>query len=709
MNAIERNIFKIIRAGPLKILFCIVGVALLCTLSIVVLVYTYDWNRARPFINDTISRSTGRVFAVRGDLKMQFIQAPPAQRETGWRGYLPLVLVSANDVQISNPSWSTVDSQMASARRVVFAFKPWALLQKKVVLTDLELTEPVIALERGIDGRTSWSLKDSAPSIWSVEIQRLAFAKGMIRYLDNSISLDVKVNATSIAGGAAASSNAVKNPHPIQQFGVQFTLGGTYHKAAVTGNGKVGAVLMLENRNTVYPVQADTQIGKNRIAVAGVVTDPYAPSGIDMQLTLEGASIADLYPLTGVLLPETPAYKTQGRLLGQKDKGNWNWTYQNFTGSMGGSDLAGTLEYLYRQPRALLRGVVTSNQLRLEDLGPSVGADSNAHKLARGHAPDQPNGKVLPVEQFHTEKWGALDADVKLSSKRLVRTHDIPFENIVAHIYLKDRVLSLTPLNFGMAGGDVTSHISLDGRKAIIDGQIKLAARNLKVRELFPKLQSMKASFGEVNGDAALTGHGNSISTMLATSNGEFAATVSRGSISQFLLEAAGLNVANVVFVQLFGDKQVQLNCLVSDFGVKDGVAHVRRFVVDTDNALVEIRGDIDLSREQLNLDVRPQTKGIRLFSLRTPLYARGSFASPDVGPYKGPLALKATAAVGLAFLFPAAAVLPLINPGEVSNIDCAAELAKAMQTRNAPKSEQTAAPARPVSSEDIQKIRKEK
>ena len=38
---------------------------------------------------------------------------------------------------------------------------------------------------------------------------------------------------------------------------------------------------------------------------------------------------------------------------------------------------------------------------------------------------------------------------------------------------------------------------------------------------------------------------------------------------------------------------------------------------------------------------------------MRTPLYAKGSFKHPDVGPYKGPLALKAGAAVALAALAP--------------------------------------------------------
>jgi uncharacterized protein involved in outer membrane biogenesis len=185
----------------------------------------------------------------------------------------------------------------------------------------------------------------------------------------------------------------------------------------VTGGGKAGAVLSLTDNNTVYPVQAHAVLGKNKASIDGTLTDPRSLSGIDLQLSLAGASMADLYPLTGVLLPETPDYATKGRLLGKKDGDAWNWTYQDFKGTVGQSDLAGTLQYLPRQPRPLLRGEVTSQQLRLEDLGPTIGADSNAQKQARGKAPVQPDNKALPVEQFNTAKWDALDADVKFTAR----------------------------------------------------------------------------------------------------------------------------------------------------------------------------------------------------------------------------------------------------------------------------------------------------
>ncbi|MEO5934636.1 MAG: AsmA family protein [Duganella sp.] len=664
------------RSRPLTILYSFLAALLVLLVALVVFGLTFDWNRARPYINDKVSRTIGREFAIRGDLDVRLRRGDPA--EPGWRRYVPRPEISARDVYVANPAWTSTGPRLASAGNIVVALHALPLLHKQVVITNLELDKPQVAAQRRADGSNTWTFKDNGPSKWQVDIRRLAFREGSLRYLDDGIKLDLRATATTINPGDGGGKD----------YGMRFELGGSYRGAPVTGGGKTGAVLSLRDEHDIFPIQADAMLGKNKVAVEGTLTDPRSLKGIDLKLSLAGASMADLYPLTGVLLPETPPYATTGRLGGKKDGAVWNWTYRDFGGTVGASDLHGTLSYSPRKPRPLLTGALTSNQLRLADLGPAIGAESNADKAARDKQPNQPAGKALPVEQFNTAKWDALDADVKFTGKKLVRTHDIPLENIETHIRMKNKVLTLTPLNFGMAGGDVTSHVTLDGGKQPIQAQIKMAARHLQIRQLFPKLQSMRASVGEVNGDTALAGTGNSVSAMLATASGELGATVSEGSVSKFVLEAAGLNIANAVFVKLFGDKQVQLNCVASDFVVEKGRAQTRRFVVDTDEAVIDVTGTVDLASEHLNLDVKPKTKGVRIISLRTPLYARGTFANPDVGVAKGPLALKAGAAVALGIINPLAAVVPLINPGNVEPVDCAAALKQATQVRHGSKPE---------------------
>ena len=167
---------------------------------------------------------------------------------------------------------------------------------------------------------------------------------------------------------------------------------------------------------------------------------------------------------------------------------------------------------------------MASNKLVFEDLGPLVGADSNASKKARGVEAVQPGGKVLPVEEFRTERWKAIDADVKYAADKIVREKTLPISKLSAHLIMKDGVITLAPLDFGVAGGTLRSTIRLDGSGAAgntIAATAKVSARHIQIKQLFPTIEQMQATVGQVNGDAQLSATGTSVASLLGTSNGE--------------------------------------------------------------------------------------------------------------------------------------------------------------------------------------------
>jgi hypothetical protein len=85
----------------------------------------------------------------------------------------------------------------------------------------------------------------------------------------------------------------------------------------------------------------------------------------------------------------------------------------------------------------------------------------------------------------------------------------------------------------------------------------------------------------------------------------------------------------------------------------------------------------------------------MRIISLRSPLYVKGTFKNPDVGVDKGVLAMKAGgAAVLAAVAAPIAALLPLINMGPGEDSKCAQLLAAAKVKPVAPPPGQRAPPA---------------
>lgn len=652
------------------------GIGILAVLALcVLLLATFDWNRAKPWLNSRVADATGRPFAINGDLSLTWHHS--LSDDSGWRGMVPWPMFSARDVILGNPDWAEVSPNMAEIKHITFSLNPLALLRKEIAIPSLLLDQPDLVLQRAADGKNNWTLESpDQPSAWKFELGQLGLNEGRVRLVDAIKDADVTVDIDSLEGKEQAGD-----------YQISWKVAGKFNKDKVSGNGRAGAILALREQEQPYPVDAKLRIGKTEIEVKGTLTKPRSLSAVDIRLKLSGASMAHLYPITGVLLPETPPFATEGHLQGTIDQQGGDWTYRKFSGKVGSSDLAGSIRYESRQPRPYLSGTLVSKLLRFSDLGPLIGADTGTTKKTAA-APDD---KALPEQGFRTERWTSLDADMKFSGRKIVRDESLPIDDLVAELHMKDGVLSLTPLNFGVAGGNLVSTIKLDGRDKNIKAEMKMSARRLKLKELFPSVESMQASLGEVDGDALLSGTGNSVAALLASSDGEVKMVIDQGTVSKLLLETIGLNVGSIILTRLFGDRQVKLNCLVSDFKVADGLMQTRIFVVDTEEALLQVAGEIDLAREQLDLTIRPASKELRLMSLRAPIYVTGNFKNPEVEIDKEVLAAKAGSAIALGVLAPAVtALLPLINAGERKDSGCVKLVEQAEKKPVAPSSEKS-------------------
>lgn len=753
-----------------KTLAWIVVVLLVLCAAIAVFAATFDWNRARPWVDDKVSQAIGRPFAINGDLRVGWQHS---SGEHGWRAWVPWPRFSAYDVTIGNPAWAASQA-FAKLDQISFDVEVLPLLDRVISIPSIDLVNPSVDLERLNDGRENWSFdlpKSKEPSRWTLRLADLGFAKGHIALSDalKQVTLQVDLDtlgkplpigevmkqqesashgtaqkvigsrgarelasqvetasgtqaasaefaasgppaasgasaastakapaaspteraSSAISASSSSSASAASSPAPTTGASLIYSLAwkakGAYRKTDVAGEGKLGSVLALRDASRPFPLQADVKIGDTRLALVGTLTDPVHLSALDLRLWLQGESLSHLYSILGVTLPQTPPYATDGRLTGHFQTGASVFTYSGFTGRVGGSDIEGTVTYQARLPRPLLTGHVSSNLLQFSDLAPIIGADSNANKARRGEAVKQPADRALPVEPFHTDRWKAIDADVTFTGKRIVKSPALPITAVETHVVMKDGVLSFHPLRFGVAGGTLASDFDLDGSKEPLRARMQVSARHLRLKQLFSTQKPMQSALGEVNGDAQLSATGNSPAALGSTLDGEAKALVTQGKVSLLIMEAAGLNVANVVYEKLFGTRDIDINCMAADFTASNGVLDTRTFALDTTDAVIGMEGKIDLRDESMDLTIHPHTKGFRIFTLRSPLYVKGTFKHPDVGVSKTAIALRAGAAVGLGLINPFAALIPLIAPSRAQPTPCAALIDQMRQAPHAP------------------------
>lgn len=599
-----------------------------------------NWNWLRGPIAHAVSVKTGRTLRIGGDLDLAF----------GWRH----VHIRAGHVTFSNPPWAT-QNNMIDVEKVALDVAILPLFRREIVIDDARLDHTELAFEQSLDGRKNWLLDRN---------QRDEKARIVVRHLaasDGRVAYDDPARGTHLRARVATSQGGPDKPGGIFTFSVH----GRYKGQALVAQGDGDSVLALRDARTPYRVNVTGQIGSTRVRADGRITDLLKLSAVDLEIALSGNSLAQLYPLLGVVFPDTPPYATRGHLLHSAHQ----WRYEKFTGRVGKSDIAGTLRVDTGTARPYLVAELNSKSLNFADLGPLVGTrqDQGAAASPTRRAP----GRVLPDTAFRTERWTRMDANVTLSAESIVRPQALPISRLSTHLQLRDGYLTLDPLRFGVAGGTLAGSVRLDGRRTPIRAAAAINARKLELAQLFPTLDRSKTSLGEFNGTVDLKGRGDSVAAMLGSADGQVSMLIDGGEISKLMMETVSLHVLEMLQLKLAGDKPVRIRCGIADFGVTQGVMQPNTLVLDTDVTRIDGAGRIDLSQESLDLTVRPKTKKLSLVALRTPIHVRGSFAHPQVSLDKGRLAVRGLSSVALGAVNPALALVPLIDAGPGAESEC--------------------------------------
>lgn len=630
----------------LRVLRWVAGLLLLAVVLGFAFIAVFGWDWLRAPIERMTLEKTGRELVIGGTIDVSF----------GW----PTAVIQADSVSFANPAWAR-EKQMVSAETVAITIDLPQLLGRNIVLPEVRLKRPVVFLEQGGKGQKNWLLDlQQQDESAQIEIGRLLLDQGTLGYDDVARKTHVSAQLTSVDTPSGA---------PAEGGGVVFSAQGKYQDMPLKASGQGGPVLALRDDETPYPLQADVSIGRTVVQVNGTVTSLVTFSAIDMQLAVRGESLAQLFPLLGIAFPETGAYATDGHFV----RSGETWRYEKFTGRIGKSDIAGSLQIDTGGKRPVLTADVVSRQLDFDDLGLVIGARPGRAQAAVQAAdpPASAGSRVLPDMPFKTDRWDSVDAEVSLKATS-IRAENLPVENLATHLSLRDSVLKLDPLSFGVAGGQLEGTILLDGRKNPIQAQAKVRAKKIRLASLLPNAGLNSSSIGQINGQFDLSGSGRSVGGMLATASGKVGLVVVGGQISQLMMERAGLHLWEILGLTVTGDKLIKLRCVVADFDAKRGVLNANALVFDTEVTTIIGTGNIDLGREELDLILNQKTKNTSPLALRSPIHVRGSFARPDITVDKGQLALRAFGAVALGLVNPVLALLPLIDAGPGKDSDCA-------------------------------------
>jgi AsmA protein len=632
-------------------------IAPLVVVALILVSFLFPWKL--NFLRDTIAKKvedgTGRTFAVDGDLWLYWLKGP---------------LVTIDGLKLGNPAWASTP-QMVSVDHVEAKVSLGALLHKRVVLPLLTVVRPVADLEEGPDGKRNWYFdKQQSDSSTSIVIEEMAIDQGHVGYIAKAKNTNVQADLATLTGANVDTTGGGST----NGIGAKAT--GTWNGLKLDVVAKAGDLLKLKDADTAFPFNVKATIGSSHVAADGTITGVATLKAADLKVSLSGQNLAEWYRITGVSLPATPAYATTGHVR----IGDGVYRYEDFSGKLGSSDIAGSVAFEKRgdgdKQRPFVSGTLVSKQLDLADLAPLVGKEPEpavAPKVIDATKPE----KLLPQQTFSTDKWHSLDADVRFTGETIKNAGAIPFDHLEIHATMQDAVLAFTPLSFGFADGKMGGDFRFDGSKSPMHATVDAKFVDLSLARLTPKVtDTSKASFGRLNGTLKVEGRGDSIATMLATSNGTAQIAMGRGESSSLLLELLGLQGPQVVRY-LLGDKNSRIECAIGDFGIVNGDMATKTSLVDTDVNVITFVGDANFANEKMDFKITPLPKQKSVGVLRTPFYVDGTFANPNVRPDYGTLGARVGGAVALGFVNPLLALLPLVETGPGKDADCADLLAK--------------------------------
>ena len=577
---------------------------------------------------------------------------------------------AAEDVHIANADWGTAP-EMFSADRVEIDFLTSSLLRGAFAVQSITLDRPKLLLETSPSGKRNWdiALSSGAPQRRSQVpvLKHAAVERGEVVFRNGETSARAEIKVATLEFGARDRETPVK-----------LAAEGSFQGRPLRLEATVGPFAHLRNPSEPYPLRVDGTLDHSRLVVEGTMQEPLDLAGADLRLSVAAGKLHELGSLLGVPMPDLPDVRGTAKLSG----GYGKWQLNAMTLALGHSDLEGGLFVDTTAKVPYVRAELTSRSLDPADFKGLFGG-TPAHSAAPEARPDDKGddkGRVLPNTPINVSKLPGLNADLTFDGTQIKAVAGAPLERISLGLKLRDGDLSVNPLRFHAAQGDVD--LSFHFTPFTNDTPPRLHAdaeiRHVDLHKLLDhpgQSEILRKTAGIVGGFVKIDTTGVSVREMLGRMDGDAGLFMDNGRISQLLEQGIPLDVLGALGVYVSGDKPVLVNCLISRFAIKKGVAAVSTLLLDTADTVVTGEGSVNFPSETIFVTLTPYNKHFTAVALRVPVDIHGTFAAPTYDFRRGELAKRIGEALGLGVIFPPAAIVPLVDTGLGYQNACATSL----------------------------------
>lgn len=416
----------------------------------------------------------------------------------------------------------------------------------------------------------------------------------------------------------------------------------------------------------------------SRLSFDGRTSDAF--SELDGGLRLRGENFADVADLVGLAAPDTPPYDMRLTV----DIGPERWTLNvDPETRIGDSDLYGEINVMPGGEVPVVNAELTSAALDADDLaivfGIPIGVgegETTGERAERARTVYEQSGRLIPDVEIDFARLDAVDGSVSYTAETVTDSlFDI--EGLGLDVEIEGRLVRAPRIYLDFAQGEFRGYATLDGTQspAHTDARGELSNVAFDNLSLSPYLR------GGADGEFEVTTDGNGFRDAAATMNGTLSIWSTDADILALAAEGAALDFGEAI--TLLGEAPedrtyVDARCAAIVANFENGVGTLSPAVVDTDDSLVVVRGDVNLSNEALRLSVRSEAKDASLGTLIGDVAIGGTLRDPSIQPFSAGTVAQFGIAGILASVSGGLAALPFIEPGMAQDAPCGELLARA-------------------------------
>ena len=415
-----------------------------------------------------------------------------------------------------------------------------------------------------------------------------------------------------------------------------------------------------------------------RLSFDGRTSDAF--SQLDGAMRLRGENFSDVADLAGLAAPDTPPYDM--RLTVDIGPDRWMLNVDPET-RIGDSDLYGEINVIPGGEVPVVNADLTSAELDADDLalvfGIPIGVgegETTGRRAEAARSAYERSGRFIPDVRIDFARLDAVDGTVRYVAETVTDSlFDI--QGLELDFEIEDRLVRATLIYFDFEQGEFRGYATLDGTQS----PAHTDARGTLSNVAFSNLSLSPYLRGGADGEFQVTTDGDGFREAAATLNGTVSIWSTDADILALAAEGAALDLGEAI--TLLGESAddrtyVEARCAAVVANFENGVGSLSPAVVDTNDSLVVVRGDVDLSNETLRLSVRSEAKDASLGTLIGDVAIGGTLRDPSIDPFNAETVAQFGIAGILASVSGGLAALPFIEPGMAQDAPCGDLLARA-------------------------------